>query len=158
MNRKWKLLLALVVTAGAILFLLGFRLHIGYFAEDRQAALAAEAQLIRLFNSKQFDAIYDQAADAMRATVGREQAVQAMEATIKMYGPIVEDVEGATTCFPDQVRMLRWMKSSNGTDLTQLSQWSTPGDEAKLLMMNIFPGHDVADPEIVNRHRCAPRH
>ncbi|VWC44501.1 hypothetical protein BLA13014_07159 [Burkholderia aenigmatica] len=156
-SRTWKVALALVALTGIALFTLGTRIHFGYYADDRQAALRAEALVVQRFNAQAFDAIYDDAADAMRAAVSRTQAVDAMRATLKAYGTIVEDNEGATTCFPDQVRMVRWLKSSNGTDLTQISLWSTPGGDAKLVMMRISPGHSSVDPEIVHRNRCGSR-
>lgn len=143
-NRTWKVALALVALAGVAWFALGMRIHFGYYADDRQAALRAEALVVQRFNAQAFDAIYDDAADAMRAT-------------LKAYGTIVEDNEGATTCFPDQVRMVRWLRSSNGTDLTQVSLWSTPGGDAKLVMMRISPGRVSVDPEIVHRNRCGAR-
>ncbi|MBN3742330.1 MULTISPECIES: hypothetical protein [Burkholderia] len=156
-NRTWQVALALVALAGVAWFALGLRIHFGYYADDRQAALRAEALVVQRFNAQAFDAIYDDAADAMRATVSRAQAVDAMRATLKAYGTIVEDNEGATTCFPDQVRMVRWLRSSNGTDLTQVSLWSTPGGDAKLVMMRISPGRVSVDPEIVHRNRCGAR-
>lgn len=138
-NRTWK-----VALAGVAWVALGMRIHFGYYADDRQAALRAEALVVQRFNAQAFDAIYDDAADAMRAM-------------LKAYGTIVEDNEGATTCFPDQVRMVRWLRSSNGTDLTQVSLWSTPGGDAKLVMMRISPGRVSVDPEIVHRNRCGAR-
>lgn len=156
-HHKWKIALALVVLLGATLFALGLRIHFGYFAEDRRAALRAETLLVQRFNAGQFDQIYDAAADAMRAAVPRERTVEAMRATMAAYGTIVEDQEGATTCFPDQVRMVRWLKSSNGSNLTQMSIWYTPGGDARLLMMQISPGHASVDPEVVNRNRCSSR-
>ncbi|MGS0895958.1 hypothetical protein ACVBGC_26005 [Burkholderia stagnalis] len=149
-------LLPIVLSAAALL-VLRTRIRFGYFADDRRAALRAEAMLVQRFNARRFYAIYDTAADAMRAAVPRAQAVAAMHATLDAYGTIVEDIEGATTCFPDQVRMVRWLKSSNGTALTQMSLWSTPGGDAKLPMMRIFPGRAGVDPEIVRRNRCSPR-
>ncbi|WGY70644.1 hypothetical protein KEC55_26840 [Burkholderia cepacia] len=156
-NRRWKIALALVALTGIALFALGTRIHFGYYADNKQAALRAEALVMQRFNAQAFDAIYDDAADAMHAAVSRTQAVDAMRATLKAYGTILEDNEGATICFPDQVRMVRWLKSSNGIDLTQMSLWSTPGGDAKLVMMRISPGHASVDPEIVRRNRCGSR-
>lgn len=156
-RHKWKVAIAVILTIGGVLLGLGFRIHIGYFADDRAAALRAEARLIQRFNAKEFNAIYDDAAQAMRDAVPRAKVVGAMVATMDAYGPIVEDTEGAVTCFPDQVRMVRWLKSSNGTELTQMSMWYTPGGDAKLLMMQISPGREAVDSTIVDRHRCSSR-
>jgi hypothetical protein len=156
-NNKWKITIALIVVVGTVLLGLGFRIHIGYFSEDRIAALRAEALLVKRFNSKQFDLIYADAAQAMRDAVSRRQMVEAMTATMDAFGTIVEDTEGAVTCFPDQVRMVRWLKSSSGAELTQMSMWYTPGGDAKLLMMQISPGREAVDPAIVEQHRCSSR-
>ena len=121
------------------------------------AALRAETLLVKRFNAKQFDLIYEDAAPAMRDAVPRKQVVEAMAATMGAYGVIVEDAEGAVTCFPDQVRMVRWLKTSSGAELTQMSMWHTPGGDAKLLMMQILPGRTTVDPEVVLRHRCSSR-
>lgn len=156
-RRKRKLVISLVLILTAVLLGLGLRVHVGYFADDRAAALRAEALLIQRFNARQFDSIYDDAAQAMRDSVPRKTAVDAMAATMDAFGTIVEDREGVATCFPNQVRMVRWLKSSKGIELTQMSTWSTPGGDAKLLMIHISQGRAAVDPTIVERHRCSSR-
>lgn len=94
-RRKRKLVISLVLILTAVLLGLGVRVHVGYFADDRAAALRAEALLIQRFNARQFDSIYDDAAQAMRDSVPRKTAVDAMAATMDAFGTIVEDREGA---------------------------------------------------------------
>lgn len=154
-NRK----IALILACGLVAALLLSRchVHLGYFAEDRAAAVEAETVVMQRFNAMQFDKIYDDSSEAMKGAVTRDQAVESIRATFERFGTISEDREAAITCFPNQVRMVRWLKSSRGDELTQISAWDTPGGEAKLIMMQISPGHQTVDLSLVNKHPCNSR-
>jgi len=81
-----------------------------------------------------------------------------MNTTFDQFGVITEDVEGATTCFPNDVRLVRWLKSSKGNELTAMVRWYVPdGEHAQLIMMQISPGHSSVDPKIVQEHSCTKR-
>jgi hypothetical protein len=152
-----KISAVMVVLLGSALLLM-VKVHFGYFAKDKVTTDQAEKLVIQRFNSRQFDAIYEDFADDAKKALSREQAVDAMNATSELYGRITEDVEGATTCFPEQVRMVRWLKSSKGTDLTAMMIWYVPGGEkARLVMMQIVPGHSTVNPETVAAHSCSGR-
>ena len=146
------------VSAICISIAAGVRIHFGYFADDRVAALKAEKTMIRQYNAKDFDAIYDGAADALKSGMSRQQVTDAMKWTFDKFGVVVDDDEAATTCFPNQVRMVRWMRSANGSQLTALVTWFVPdGKNAKLVSAQISPSHASFDPAIVQAHSCAPR-
>ncbi len=114
--------------------------------------------MIRQYNAKDFDAIYDGAADALKSGVSRQRVTDAMRLTFDKFGVVIEDKEAATTCFPNQVRMVRWMRSGNGDELTALVTWFVPdGKNAKLVSAQISPGHASFDQAIVRAHSCAPR-
>ncbi len=154
---KWKIAVAIAVLL-SIGLLLKLKIHFGYFADDKAASDSAEAVVIQRFNSGKFDAIYDSFADVAKKAVARKQAVDAMSETFDRYGSITEDIVGATTCFPQQVRMVRWLKSSKGDDLTAMMIWSVPdGEHAALVMMQIVPGHSPVNPETVRAHSCSGR-
>ena len=111
--------------------------------------------MIHQYNARDFDAIYDGAADALKAGVPRAQVTNAMKETFDKYGMIADDNAAATTCFPNQVRMVRWMKSGNGSELTALVTWFvSDGKTAKLLSAQISSGHASFDPDIVRAHSC----
>ncbi len=113
---------------------------------------------MRQYNAKDFDAIYDGAAAALKSGVSRQQATDAMKQTFDKFGVMVDDNEAASTCFPNQVRMVRWMRSANGSELTALVTWFVPdGKNAKLVSAQISPGHASFDPEIVRAHSCTPQ-
>ncbi|PMS16988.1 hypothetical protein C0Z18_21200 [Trinickia dabaoshanensis] len=136
----------------------GVRIHFGYFSDDRAAAITAEGAMIRHYNAEDFDAIYDGAADALKSGVSRRLVTDAMKLTFDKFGVVVDDKEAATTCFPNQVRMVRWMKSANGSELTALVTWFVPdGKNAKLVSAQISPGHASFDPAIVRAHSCTHR-
>ncbi|HDR8929805.1 MULTISPECIES: hypothetical protein [Burkholderia] len=156
-SKKWKIagLIAVLISVGVLMKL---KVHFGYFAHDKAASLSAERVAIQRFNNKQFDAIYDSFADNVRKSVSRPQAVESMKETFDQYGSITEDIEGATTCFPEQVRMVRWLKSAKGNDLTAMMIWFVPdGEKAELVMMQIVPGHSPVNPETVRAHSCSGR-
>lgn len=141
--------------AVGVSFAAGVRIHFGYFADDRVAAIKAEDIMIRQYNAKDFDAIYNGAADALKAGVSRQQVTDAMKQTFDRFGAVVDDKEAATTCFPNQVRMVRWLKSENGGALTALVTWFVPdGRNAKLVSAQISTGHASFDPAIVRAHSC----
>jgi hypothetical protein len=153
MNRKFTAVIVVLLVAGLLLVI---RDHFGYFAHDKAAADLAERLVIERFNSRQFDDIYDSLADNAKKALSRGQAVDAMSATFELYGRITGDIEGATTCFPEQVRMVRWLKSSKGEDLTAMEIWYVPDrDKAELVMMKIAPGHSPVNPETVRAHSCS---
>lgn len=155
---KWKIGLVVAVLAICVSVASGVRIHFGYFSDDRAAAIAAEGTMMRQYNAKDFDAINDGAADALRSGVSRRQVTDAMKLTFDKFGTVVDDKEAATTCFPNQVRMVRWMRSANGSELTALMTWFVPdGKNAKLVLAQISPGHASFDPSIVRAHSCTPQ-
>jgi hypothetical protein len=159
-QRRWskrKTHLLVAVLAVCVLLAARVRIHFGYFSDDRAAAVAAEGKMIRQYNAKDFDAIYDGAADALKSAVPRRQVTDAMKLTFDNFGAVVDDNEAATTCFPNQVRMVRWMKSASGGELTALVTWFVPdGKHAQLVSAQISPGHASFDPAIVRAHSCNP--
>lgn len=158
MTKRTKTITALVAVLICIGLFLVFKVHFGYYSHDKLTSDSAEKLTIQRFNSRQFDAIYDSFADNVKKVVPRKQAVDAMNATFDRFGTVTEDIEGATTCFPEQVRMVRWLKSSKGDDLSAMMIWYVPnGEHAELVMMQIVPGHSSVDPEIVRAHSCSGR-
>jgi hypothetical protein len=144
--------LALVLGVGAFLHL---NVRFGSFSEDKIAADAAETVLIRQLNNGEFDAIYDGAADAMKQSIPRAQFIGAVKQSVLRTGKLSGDTSAATTCFPGQVRMVRWFKGMNGEDFTALIHWYVPdGRRAYLVMMQLNPGRLEVDPKVVQDHQC----
>jgi hypothetical protein len=158
MTKRAKSITAVVAVLICVGLFLVVKVHFGYYAKDKLNSVSAEHATIQRLNSRQFDAIYDSFADNARKAVPRRLAVDAMAATVDRYGTITEDIEGATTCFPEQVRMVRWLKSSKGNELTAMIIWYIPDEEhAELVMMQIVPGHSSVNPEIMRAHSCSRR-
>lgn len=154
---KKKTIIALVVVCIFIVLFVVSRLHVyfGYFPDDKAASEIAETALVRRYNAKQFNDIYLNAADAFKSGQTEEVAVAAMNASFKMYGEIATDTEAATTCFPRQVRMVRWLSTIAGKDLTEMSMWYVPdGKAAKLLSFRVSPGRAAFDPASAKTHSC----
>ena len=145
-----------VALLGALIFRI--RIHAGSYVKDKRLAEAAERTLIQRFNGRQFDAIYDSSADATKRSVSHDQFIVAIQSDFDTSGLIVDDVEAATTCFPEQVRMVRWLKTSKGTEQTAMIIWYLPDESrAQLLMIQVSPGHAPVSSEIVKAHPCSGR-
>lgn len=110
------------------------RIHAGSYANQKALAEAAELAVMQQFDNRRFGAIYVASADAFKHSIARAQGIDAMNATFAMFGSIVQDVERATTCFPEQARMIRWLKTSSGNDVTAM-----------------------VSPEVVRAHPCSGR-
>ena len=159
LKKQWKLVLLLVVLLFVGAILAATRIHPGYFAEDKIAADTAEALLIRRFNGQHFDAIYDSAADLFKTAQSREKVVAAMKEAFDLYGPITQDAGTATTCFPQQVRMARWLRSGKGDDLTGMFIWYVAdGQNAQLLLFRLVSGHSPVSSAVAEANRCDSRH
>ncbi|QYD68243.1 DUF3887 domain-containing protein [Paraburkholderia edwinii] len=153
---KWTIGLVAIVVITGILVAAKVHVRFGRFADDKAAADAAENAMIRQYNERNFDAIYDSASDALKSELSRAQVTDAMKQTFDKYGVIGDDSAAATTCFPYQVRMVRWMKAENGTELTALVTWFVPdGKHAMLVSAQISPGHSSFNPDIVRAHSCS---
>ncbi|PCE33003.1 hypothetical protein BZL54_07690 [Burkholderia ubonensis subsp. mesacidophila] len=134
------------------------RIHFGYFDDDKAAAVLAESRFVEQYNAQHFGEIFDGATDGFKTGVSREQLVAMLKYGFDLYGPLMGDEGAATTCFPEQVRMVRWFKSSKGSDLTVKLIWHVPdGKHARLAWLNLETGHAAFDPEIVKAHACGSR-
>ncbi|WP_254616458.1 DUF3887 domain-containing protein [Burkholderia metallica] len=158
MTKRAKSIAAVVAVLICVGLFLVTKVHFGYYSHDKSLADDAERVAIQRFNSKQFDAIYDSFADNVKKTIPRRQALDAMNATFDRFGEITQDAEAATTCFPEQVRMVRWLKSSKGGDMSAMIIWYVPDEKhVELVMMQFVPGHSPVDPDIVRAHSCSGR-
>jgi hypothetical protein len=154
--RRTKLIVALIVGLLLVFFLtfLHLRIHFGYYADDKAEVNAAEIKLIQQLNEQRFNDIYDAAADAFKAAQTRDKSTSVMKATYDLYGTITEDAEAATSCFPQQVRMVRWLKTSKGNELTEMSAWYVLNGKPTLLMFQVNQGHSPVSYSAAHGHPC----
>jgi hypothetical protein len=149
---------AVALTIGAMVFALTPR-HLENAVADPSAAQAAESALLHNFNAQHFDAIYAGAADELKVGVRHNAAILAMKTNYARYGTIAIDKEALTTCYHEQVRMVRWWTSAKGDEATATFIWYVPeGQPAQLLMASLDPGHAPVDSAAYQTHRCETAH
>src|SRR5215217_6095542 len=82
-----------------------FNIKAGSFEEDRQAAQVALDEFHRRLSDAEFDAIYENASDFLRAQP-KEQLLTAMEQTRERWGKVISSKVASSSCFPNEVRLL----------------------------------------------------
>jgi hypothetical protein len=121
---------------------------------DRQISEAAELHMIELLNQGRFGEVYDGADNAFRAAQLRESSIETMRRAFATRGVIVDDHNVVTTCFPRQVRIVRLLRMSGGTDLTVTSVWYVFDDQATLLFLRLSEGPERAVGDMTRFHAC----
>jgi len=151
---KLAIAVAITLSLGATVFALTPR-HRGAAIADPADAQAAESALVRNFNAQHFDDIYDGAADELRLGLRHNATISEMKDDYAREGAIALDREALTTCYHQQVRMVRWWTSTKGVENTATFVWYVPdGQPTQLLMASINPGHAPVDPASYQAHRC----
>lgn len=115
--------------------------------------------MLQRCNAQRLDEICDSATDALKAAQPREKSVEATKESFDLYNSILPDGGAARTCFPEQVRMVRWLRSAKGSDLAEMIIWRVPdGKNTQLVSVSPGPGHASFDNAVVKAHSCDFRH
>ena len=115
-----------------------FNFKAGYFEEDKNAAPVALGILHQRLSHAQFEAMYENASDVLRAQP-KEQLLAAMKQTHEQWGKLTSSRVVSSSCFPNEVRFLieaQFEKALAG----EFTVLRVPNKEAHLQHFEIFPG------------------
>ena len=115
-----------------------FNFKAGSFEEDKKAALLALDVFHQRLSNAQFEAIYENASDGLRAQP-KEQLVAAMKQTHEQWGKLTSSKVVSSSCFPNEVRLLVEAQFEKGL-AGEMIIWRVPDKEAHLEHFEIFPG------------------
>ena len=133
-----------VLSWAIVFFVLGtcagcdFNLKAGSFEADRKAAQVALDNFHRRLSEAQFEAIYENASDRLRAQ-HKEQLVVVMKQTYERWGKLISSKVVSSSCFPNEVRVLVEAQFEKGV-AGELIVWRVPNKEAFLEHFEVFPG------------------
>jgi outer membrane lipopolysaccharide assembly protein LptE/RlpB len=129
-----------------------FNFKVGYFEEDKKAALVALDIFHQRLSDAHFEAIYENGSDVLRAQP-KEQLLAAMKETHEKWGKLTSSKVVASSCFPNEVRLLVEAQFEKGL-AGEFIVWRVQNREAHLQHFQIFPG-PVATPSGANE--CGSR-
>jgi hypothetical protein len=147
-------LLKLAISAVILASCVGCSLRAGYYDRDRAVAEAALRTLHERLGKGQFDAIYQDSSEALRATVSKETLLAGMRATHETLGEFRGTEIKAATCFPEEVRLICYSDYEKGST-TEMVTWQVRDGIAKLVLFNVSPGR--AEVPVVTEHSCDSR-
>jgi hypothetical protein len=135
MRRARYVIVALLLTAS-----LGCRvgLKAGSHQEDKKAALAALDTFHQRLSDAQFEAIYEDASDSLRAQP-KQELLAAMKQTRERWGKFVSSKVVSSSCFPNEVRLVVEAQFEKGL-AGEMVIWSVPDKQAHLQHFQMFPG------------------
>lgn len=139
--RKNSLWIVLFLITGALLVACDVTVKAGYFEKDRASALARVEEFRRLYNAQNYAELYELGAPAMKVAVTREQFIASAQASLAQYGKYKSSVLAATSCFPNEVRLVYHSEYEKGK-VTEWMAWSVPKDVALLVLYRVSPGYD----------------
>lgn len=147
--------LGLVLVALVLATCLGcdFSFKVGSFEEDKKAALVALDAFHRRLSDGQFEAIYENASEFLRAQP-KEQLLAAMKQTHEQWGRFISSKVVSSSCFPKEVRLLVEARFEKGV-AGEMIVWRVATKEAYLEHFEIFQG-PVKAPGGANE--CRSRH
>jgi hypothetical protein len=117
---------------------LGCTLKAGYYGNDKKAALAALEVFHERLSLGDYEGIYDNASDALRAQP-KSELVAALRETHERWGKFITAEVKASSCFPSEVRFIVEAQYEKGI-AGELFIWHVPDDKARLQHYQIFPG------------------
>jgi len=115
-----------------------FNLKAASFEEEKKAALVALDDFHRRLSDAQFEAIYENTSDSLRAQP-KEQFVTVMKQTYERWGKLISSKVVSSSCFPNEVRLLVEAQFEKGV-AGEIMVWRIPNKEAHLDHFEIFPG------------------
>lgn len=136
---KNHLFFVLVLLAGAAQSAGQVSFKTGYYDEQRVHALAAVEKFRALYEKHDYARLYAMGAAAMRSSISKEQFVSAAEISTARYGKYKSATLIASSCFPNEVRLIYGTEYEKGT-ATEFMLWSLWESEPKLVMYQVSPG------------------
>ncbi len=115
-----------------------FQAKAGYFEDDKKAALAAIDVFHQRLSAGEFEAIYENAGDALRARP-KAELLAAMKETQQRWGKFIKAEVKSSSCFPSEVRFIVEAQFEKG-EAGEMIIWYVPDKEAHLQHFQIFPG------------------
>lgn len=135
--RKSRAALPLAALLVAMPFGCESRVKLGHFEDDKVAALEALDVLHQRFSAEDFDAIYENAADGLRARP-KTEVVANMRESRRTWGKFISAEVKSAACFPNEVRLVVHARFEKG-QAGEMVVWQVP-NKARLLSFVIFPG------------------
>ena len=117
---------------------LGCTFKAGYYADDKKAALAALEVFHERLSDGDYEAIYENSSDALRAHP-KSELLAAMRDTHDRWGKLIKAEVKSSSCFPNEVRFIVEAQYEKGT-AGEMFIWHVPDHTAHLQHFQIFPG------------------
>jgi hypothetical protein len=112
----------------------------GYYEDDRRAAETAMAVFHARLGQGQFEEIYSDSSEALRATAPKTDLLAGMRDTHQRFGRYLSARIRGAACFPGQVRFVVHADYEKGP-ATEMFLWHVQDGTAKLALLEISPGH-----------------
>jgi hypothetical protein len=142
-NRKIKWAVGVIFVIGIMLVVkqyAHFNLRAGYYADDLAFGADAVDRFHALYNSGDYQTIYDEATPEFQNATNRDNFIQAITQTKRQFGGAVNARQVGSNAFPGgQVRFVYNTKFA-WKDATELFTWQSDGSKCRLLMYRISSG------------------
>jgi hypothetical protein len=119
--------------------------------DQKKAALAALALFHNRLSAGDFDAIYETFGDALRAQP-KADILASMKATHDRWGKLINAEVKASSCFPNEVRLLVQAQFAKG-EAGEMIVWQVSDERVLLQHFQIFPGAVKVSPGASNECR-----
>jgi hypothetical protein len=120
---------------------------------EEKAALAALEVFHGRLRTSEFEAIYQDASEVVRARPN-EEVLAAMKHTQEKWGKLLTAEVKSATCYPEEVRILAQAKFEKG-EAGEMTIWHVPDGKARLQHFRVFPGPVEVPPSDPNE--CRPK-
>lgn len=123
--------LVLTLLVAALLSACDVHFKFGHFDEDKTEALAGVEKYRTLYESQDYESLYDLGSTALKTAVPKEQFVSAIQSAIAQYGKYKASVLVGSSCFPNEVRLV-YDTQYERANVRELMTWSVSGSQAEL--------------------------
>jgi hypothetical protein len=130
-----------------------FQAKAGYYEDDKEAALAALDVFHERLSASDYDAIYENAGDALRARP-KAELLAAMRNTHERWGKLIKAEVKSSSCFPNEVRFIVEAQFEKGV-AGEMFIWHVADAKARLQHVQIYPGPAVLAPA-GSANECRP--
>jgi hypothetical protein len=130
-----------------------FQARAGYYEDDKKAALAGLDVFHERLSAGDYEAIYENTGDALRARP-KAELLAAMRNTHERWGKLIKAEVKSSSCFPNEVRLIVEAQFEKGI-AGEMFVWHVSDDKARLQLFQIYPGPAVLAPA-GSANECGP--